>query len=186
MEIVTMQQLHNENLCKINARENFLNPSLKPSRGTLDGARRYLRRDYDERLARRHAIYRSLFDDFLQRSSRSKKLLTEKRYLAEVEIEREMWRDAPSELGALLFANELSKHFQLYPIAGFYLSIQSGAWLLKTTREGSLWRPRRDRRSSIFAIEVYPHAGWERPFLLTSRNLPFGSRALTRQERWVI
>jgi len=124
---------------------------------------------------RQNIIYSYMLRHFLTLDPRHAEGLKTTHNLSDEQIKQMMWRTSPGPTLKLFIEHEFSRAFDLRGIAGFYFDGE--LWRLNV-RQSTLLLPYY-RNNLIAGLQVYDGARDTRPFLLTSRNLPQGSRAVS-------
>lgn len=92
----------------------------------------------------------------------------------------EMWTEGivsmPTECTKLVACAYLSEKFNLAGIAGFYT--ESNRWRINLNYRTGLLKPYKDSKRQISGLLVYRNTSDRDPHLLTSRDLPNGSKAI--------
>lgn len=92
----------------------------------------------------------------------------------------EMWYEGivsmPTECTKLIACDAISREFNLEGIAGFYT--EGDRWRINLNHRTGLLKPYRDSKKQISGLLVYRNTSDRDPHLLTSRDLPNGSKAI--------
>lgn len=136
----------------------------------------------------RHFIYDRLLRKYLSFTTSDKAAVSRHWHISERDAETLLIRSIPSETHKLFACHDLSKQFDLRGCGGFYVEqwndvglkgqpIPCTRWALNLRTYG-LVRPYRNERNRICGLIVYRGVQDDEPKLLTSRDLPLGSKAI--------